>query len=486
MRKYAGRQLLQSALAALLIAGCNTRDVTPPRVQQVTPAAGATGARLDRPILVRFSEPLDPNGTANAVSLTVAGAPLAIDAELSSDDKQLEIYIKEQPAELPATVRVTLSDAIRDRAGNRLEPYSWQFELGDWIPLGGVLNHDPAHDVYAVDLAWWNGPLVVWGEDDPDSSNRTVFAAAWDDDTSSWRPLGAHVDPSDLSTCNFPSLAVYDGAPWVAQQCTVRGRQRVLVAHWDGAAWENSDYLNHDQSAGAYTPLLAAGDSLYAVWREWSAQASRERIVWSYLSGADWTAGMQDAAENSNGYKIWSVAAAGANLWAAFTDDPGSGNGAEVYNTSGGAWSRLGNGALDADGNPATVSAGVRLLVAAGKLYAFWNENGRVHAALWDGNGWSPLSGEVLPAGGGSQFVKAVAAAAGRLLVLVDDGNGTLHLRYRDVNSAEWRGYGGPLGADVWSAALAVDPGGWPYVAWMTPEGGAKHVRAAYYNHVRP
>ncbi len=79
-----------------------------------------------------------------------------------------------------------------------------------------------------------------------------------------------------------------------------------------------------------------------------------------------------------------------------------------------------------------------------------------------------------------------MAAADGRLLALVDDGNGTLHLRYRDANSAEWRGYGGPLGADVWSAALAVDPGGWPYVAWMTPEGGVKHVRAAYYNHVRP
>ena len=368
IRTKPGRWSWTTLALVLVLAACGPAPA--PRVVRVTPAGGAVGARLDRPIVVEFSSPLDPASVRpDAVELTVGGAALAYTVQLGGGGTRLLVRITEQPEALPATVEVQLLEALRGRNGRSVEPYAWGFELGDWIPLGGALNRDPANNVRSLSLAWWNGPAVVWGEaDDPDENNFTVYAARWDDAAEVWEPLGERLDHTPTSWCRYPSAAVLSGELWAAMQCSVRGRMRVYAARWIGDAWERFGPLNHDASRSGYTPQLAAGDRLYALWRERDAQANTYTLVWSsYQTG--WTPGSPDLASGTD-LSLSSFAASGQAMAAAYHDNNGPG-GVPVYRYDGQAWQQLGPGPLEADGRANTHSQRARLaFTPAGQLWA--------------------------------------------------------------------------------------------------------------------
>ncbi|GEM90464.1 Ig-like domain-containing protein [Oceanithermus desulfurans] len=469
------------------LVGCQTKDVTPPRVVSLDPAEGATGARLDRPFVAEFSEPLDPASVnAQAVELTVDGAPLAYVVELSDDGRRLRLWISEQPPRLPATVTVELKEAIRDPAGNRLQPRRWSFELADWVPLGGVLNRDPAHDVSSLDLTWWNGPLVVWGEVDPDTGDASLYAARWNDDAGRWEPLGERLNISPQTSCDYPSVAVFEGDPWVGFQCFVRGKAQIRAARWDGGDWQRSDALNHDPDRPAFTPLLAAGSDLYGAWREWDTQSSSYTLVWSAYHGA-WSPGRPDVVSGTP-LSQWDFTAHGATLWAAYTDESGGPAGAVVDEGNGQGWTRLGGGPLDGDGQQGTLSGQVRLTVApSGELHALWKEGGAVYAARWSGGSWVSIGDRVSTTT--RNYPHDAVFAGGTLWVLLADGAlEEVYLRYWDEDATAWKNLAGAIYKENrYEARVTFSPGGWPMVAWtaMDPEGVVR-LYVVGYNHVLP
>ena len=90
---------------------------SPRRGAEMVPAK--SGAR------VTFSEPISGLSTAT-VQLQVGGAPVAADVKAAPDRRSASVT-PQAPLPVNATVRVWLSDQLRDQAGNPVSPTGWGF-----------------------------------------------------------------------------------------------------------------------------------------------------------------------------------------------------------------------------------------------------------------------------------------------------------------------------------------------------------------------
>jgi hypothetical protein len=94
-------------------------DLTPPSVMDVSPAQSATDVPLDATFVLRLSEPIDPASISTA-SLNGPRGLVDFTAELDASRTTLRLTPK-APLEPQARYSVTVNNAIRDVAGNRLE-----------------------------------------------------------------------------------------------------------------------------------------------------------------------------------------------------------------------------------------------------------------------------------------------------------------------------------------------------------------------------
>jgi Ca2+-binding RTX toxin-like protein len=100
-------------------------DTTPPTVTARTPAPGATGVPVGSNVVVTFSEPVVPG--ANSFTLTnAAGRRVLAVVTVSADGRTLTL---DPVLNLPSgqTFTVSLTNGVRDLAGNRLAPVTWTF-----------------------------------------------------------------------------------------------------------------------------------------------------------------------------------------------------------------------------------------------------------------------------------------------------------------------------------------------------------------------
>jgi hypothetical protein len=99
------------------------KDLTPPQVVSITPANGATEV-LDKPtIVIAFNEDMDP-GTLNSSTVTVKtanGSPGIGSYAYDSAQKALSIKIV-QSLYLDTAYTITVTSAVKDRAGNAIVP----------------------------------------------------------------------------------------------------------------------------------------------------------------------------------------------------------------------------------------------------------------------------------------------------------------------------------------------------------------------------
>ena len=471
---------LWAGVLIVLLAGCGG-DRTPPRIVSSEPAAGAQGVRLDRPFRIVFSEALDPDSfdTANVV-FRVEGAARAVEVEQGGDDRTMTVRPLEQPDRLPAQAVLSLGSGIRDRAGNALAPIEIDFELADWVPLGGAISHENTRDVLGFALAVFEGaPLVVWTEKDEDD-NITAYAAQWNAVTGAWTLLGDYVGPTLTAQVAYPDVAVAEGAPWVIYQRSRLGGFECHAARWDGAAWESGDVLDHYGGSWCYGPKIAWGDHLYGAWTEWDSGNQKQYGVWSYLQAGSWQPGSPDFESNVDVLHLWDLAASAAgSLWVSYNKD-GKGY---VSEYGGGAWTLLGGGALDADGNPSSQATNAHLASDGnGRLWAAWSEGGRVRVARWDGSAWRYRSPS-----GANGFEPYLAAAGGGLYLAWYSGQEDgVHVLRLEGPTGDWQAVGGTYRAEVYhSPRIAVLPGGWPVLAWTEKtSAGDVFLRAVVYNHV--
>jgi hypothetical protein len=174
------------ALAALLalpvaIGGCSDddngtgpdTDTTPPNVQSVSPADGATGVPVNTAIQVVFSEPVDP-ATVTPTTMALQGNPGSLTVSGAT--------VTYTPASFLASTTLhtcTVTTGVKDAAGNALgAAFSWTFmtgsqpvadagddldaSIGEPVFLDGSGSVDPDGDALAT-YAWTqvHGPVVT-------------------------------------------------------------------------------------------------------------------------------------------------------------------------------------------------------------------------------------------------------------------------------------------------------------------------------------
>ena len=107
--------------------GAGATDVTPPSLVLVTPADGAAQVPVRAPVVLTFSEPLDPaTVTTDTMTLYADGVRLLPSLQRSTDNTVVTLS-----ATLPAGswVDVFVTSAVRDLAGNALADVSSGFQV---------------------------------------------------------------------------------------------------------------------------------------------------------------------------------------------------------------------------------------------------------------------------------------------------------------------------------------------------------------------
>ena len=128
-------------------ASATPRERVRPTIFRTSPEAGATGTARDRPVVARFSEPMDPASLDTAtVALRQQGTSQRLAATVTYDDSLRRVLLDPVDLLAPgATYTAIVTTAAKDLAGNRLEaPLSWTFTVTDDGTPPAVLSTDPA------------------------------------------------------------------------------------------------------------------------------------------------------------------------------------------------------------------------------------------------------------------------------------------------------------------------------------------------------
>lgn len=116
------------------LAPAKPADLTPPALQSWLPGNESLRTRPGDPVILTFTEPLDPQSvTSNSVLLSKDGVSAAVD--LRTDGSSVVIR-PQQPLAHNADYRVQLSADVTDLAGNPVTPLSLDFRLPDLASPG--------------------------------------------------------------------------------------------------------------------------------------------------------------------------------------------------------------------------------------------------------------------------------------------------------------------------------------------------------------
>ncbi|MCS6985335.1 MAG: Ig-like domain-containing protein, partial [Leptospiraceae bacterium] len=104
------------------------KDLTPPQVTFILPANGETEVTDKPTIVIGFNEPMDA-GSLNSATVTIKtanGAPAVGKYEYDTSQNVLSIEIVER-LYLNTQYTITVTDKVKDRAGNVIAPVSSSF-----------------------------------------------------------------------------------------------------------------------------------------------------------------------------------------------------------------------------------------------------------------------------------------------------------------------------------------------------------------------
>jgi hypothetical protein len=417
-------------------------DRTRPTVAARSPAPGDDNVWVGAPIVVTFSEPLRTSTlTPGTVALEVeGGSPVAATLAPATDGRSLTLT-PDGPIAVPATLRLSLSDAIADLAGNALvAPPAWSWTLPRWQWLGGTaLRVDDGHTIGQAQLALdaADRPVTVWLEERGGTVPPSdVQVAAWDGQV--WEGLGGRLNGDDRMGPMYGSQDVAvasDGSVVIAWNTPVNGvPDRLWVHRWDGATWQaiGDGPVNDPEAVSASGRVSLTLDEL-------------DRPV------VAWTARPSDA---------------GALLEV------------RVSRWTGSAWVDVGTPRRR---DPTHVSYNpVLVLDAAGRPVVAWSERlddtttYDVFVDRWSGSAWDPLGGSLRVGSWTAAFVRDLATGPSgevhaALQVGVSD-DARVAVRGWSEGGGAWFGLGGSLEAmpdgQATAASLAIDELGRSLLMW--------------------
>lgn len=252
-----------------------TVDRTPPEIANRLPSSGATNVLFAEPMQIQFSEAIDPDTLASAITLSADTGAISTSATLGADGKTVTIALADRHAiTLPAAVTVSVQPTVADLAGNQLGSVpSWSWTAPLWVKLPMLAGKYP-------DLALGpdDRPIVLSAvEQDAIGSNDFVLqlgrlgsTRAWD--TAIRSPQGDR--PASRVSSRAALAVAPDGFPivaWPESQATTPAT--IHVAKWTGSAWDQGyGYLDAVSGSGtnAIVPALAfsPSGSLFVSWSE--------------------------------------------------------------------------------------------------------------------------------------------------------------------------------------------------------------------------
>jgi hypothetical protein len=404
-----------------------TVDHTPPKVTDVTPAAGSSSVALAAPIQVTFSEPvLASTVTDGAVQLAAGGAAVASTAALAPDAKSLTVTITDPKAlTLPADFTATIATTITDRAGNQLAPLQtpWTWTVPAWINLPPLKTDKPPRLAIDADRR----PVVAYATLDTVNANSVYDLRVARFEAGAWNTaMGAPTTTPDTARNGYSIALDSKGQPVVAWTETF-AQTVVHVGAWNGGGWNITfPALNAIVDLGSDGSLpsiqVDGSDRPVVAWREVTGNFPTYDIYVARWSGTDWTF------LNGSGFQ------------------------------GGAGFMRLLDGpqlVLDGQGNP---------------KFGWFDADMSSGVASWSGTTW--LAGQGL-IGGFTPYPVLDSAGAPWIAVKSAD----LHVLKWNSSMANWIEAGPtPLTTSAsWSAPrLALGAGGAPIAAWLDTSNGVR------------
>lgn len=486
-------------------------DRTRPTVAARTPTPGDDNVWVGEPIVVTFSEPVrTATLTPGTVALEIdGGSPVAATLAPGADGRSVTLTL-DGPIAVPETLRLTLSDAIADLAGNALvAPPPWSWTLPRWQWMGGTaLRVEDGHTIGQARLALdpAGRPVTVWLEERGGTVPPSdVLVAAWNGHA--WEGLGGRLNGDDRFGPMYGSQDIAiasDGTVVIAWNTPVDNVQDGLWVHrWDGAAWQaiGGGTVNDPEEVSAIGRVSLVLDELDRPVVAWSARpggsAAAGEVRVSRWTGSAWvdvgTPRRRDPTHVSfNPVLVLDAAGHPVVAWSEQLDDTAN-HDVFVDRWSGSTWVSLG-GSLRvgpwtaafvrdlATGPDGGVNAALQVRVSDDQRVAVrsWSEGG----GTWIGLGSSL---EATPDGQATAASLAIDELGRSLLlrherVPGDGGSVGVHQLWR-YESAVWRDLQFPvttapayvaLGGDV-----ATSDTGEVYVAaaWPDPDGLRHHLR---------
>ncbi len=220
-------------------------DRTRPTVVERRPRPADANVWHAEPITVTFSEALLASTVSpgTVVLEAVGGTELDVSLELDTAGVVLTVT-PDESLPIPVQLRLSVSDAITDLAGNALiAPAAWTWSLPAWQWMGASELRVEAELLSLqsrLAVTPDGHPVIVWLEEmGATKAPVDVRVASWDG--SSWVVLGDPLNGPDRLSAMYgmQDVAVAsDGTVYVAWYEAVFGSQyHVWVHRWDGEAW---------------------------------------------------------------------------------------------------------------------------------------------------------------------------------------------------------------------------------------------------------
>src|SRR6185436_15491424 len=178
VQDYAGNAW---SMGSIFTTGQGPGDTTPPVVVSVSPANGATGVPINMPVVLTFSEPLNPETINEGNFALFANGSRMQNAFVTASPDNTKVTLALSFGSLPAgsVVTVVATRDVKDLSGNRLADFTSQFATAAVADTTRpqVIAVRPQNG--AAGIAPTSSVVLIFSESiNPSTASNAIFVAA--------------------------------------------------------------------------------------------------------------------------------------------------------------------------------------------------------------------------------------------------------------------------------------------------------------------
>lgn len=318
---FHGEQTLDLTAGQQVALNLDAREALAPTVESHAPSSGETSVAVSDFIGIAVSEALDESTLTTSNITVTSGSSVNVTGTITFNSSTLEItYTPSGDLSGGTTYTVSLSNGVKDLAGNGMTPYSFSFTTAETINIQSV----SAGDGFSVVLKN-DGSLWTWGNN---SNNQLAQGDTIDRNIP--EQVGTATDWTAVSTGSLHALALkQNGTLWAwgnntlgqlgdgtnterssptqigtdtNWQTVAAGGLHTLAIKTDGSLWA---WGNNTNGETGVSPFVAASSNLPArigLDTNWSkiARGSSHNLAVK-TTGTLWAWGANDSGQLGNG-----------------------------------------------------------------------------------------------------------------------------------------------------------------------------------------